>query len=230
MGAVMTRGAPKSEREDTRVDRAERWFRNQPLTSVLIIVGICVIGVSEVMQHGTDLLVRIGILKETTLQLSTQTAKGELSRNLVALASRRIYWTRNYYTRLELGRPPEELDYSWNKQLDAVADWSADVITNVNTIREYYPHSDKLEQFIHIHDEFRALENDLVTLRNMQEDDMKKPHFNGSTKQRKDQTKELISKVKKSTDQVNYDLYMFALNESGEQIMNQYESKTQAAR
>ncbi|HEY5174397.1 MAG TPA: hypothetical protein VII95_02400 [Terriglobales bacterium] len=166
----MTKIIPEPKKSETRVDRVERWLRNQPLTSALIIVGLCVIGVSEVAQHGTDLLTRIGILKETTLQLATQNAKGELSRKLVALASRRIYWTRNYYTRLELGRSPEELDYSWNKQLDTVADWSADLITNVNTIRQYYPHSDKLSQFVHIHDEFMALENDLVNLRNLDED------------------------------------------------------------
>jgi len=211
----MTQTDHTSDHEDTRVDRVERWFRNQPLTSVLIIVGICVIGVSEVAQHGTDLLTRVGILKETTLQLSTQNAKGELSRKLVALASRRIYWTRNYYTRLELGRSPEELDYSWNKQLEAVADWSTDLITNINTIREYYPHSDKLAQFNHIHDEFTALENDLVNLRNLDED-LRNPHPTEFIKQHKDQIKALIPKVKNSTDQVNFDLYMFALNESGE--------------
>ena len=220
----MIGSSSKAGREETRVDRAERWLRNQPLISVLIILGICVVGVSEVAQHGTDLLTRMGILKEKTLQLSTQNAKGELSRKLVALASRRIYWTRNYYTRVELDRPPEELDYSWNRQLDAVADWSSDVITNINTIREYYPHSDKLAQFTNIHDEFMALETDLVSLRNLEEG-TRRTHSSDIVGQHKQQIKELIPKIRDSTNQVNYDLYMFALNESMERATNQDRSR-----
>jgi len=178
-----------------------------------------VIAISKVAQHGSDLLIRVGLKQEKTLQLATESAKGELSRKLVALASRRIFWSRNYYTRVQLARSPDEIDYSWNKQLETVADWSTDLITNLNTIREYYPTSDKLTQFNHIHEEFREQEASLVLLRTTEESLRRTP--SAGTPNGKEQVESLIEKVGKMTDQINYDLYMFALNEQEEQITGQ---------
>ena len=215
----MHAASPQPEIKATRVDRIEHWFRNQPIFSILIFAGIAVIAVSEVAQHGSDLLIRVGLKQEKTLELATENAKGELSRKLVALASKRIFWTRNYYTRVELARPPEEIDYSWNRQLDAVAEWSTDLITNLNTIREYYPTSDKLGQFDHIHEEFRQLESTLVLLRSTEEGLRRKPlSGTASGEEQEKQVKDLIEKAGSMTDQINYDLYMFALNEQEEQL------------
>ena len=77
--------------------------------------------------------------------------------------------------------------------------------SNISTIREYYPHSDKLAQFTHIHDEFMLLEADLVKLRNLEEG-LRRPQSSEIVIQHKEQIKELIPKIRNSIDQVNFDL------------------------
>jgi hypothetical protein len=141
--------------------------------------------------------------------LATENAKGELSRKLIALASRRIFWTRNYYKRVELKRPAIEIDYSWNKYLDTVADWSADLITNSNAMTEYYASSDKPAQFDHIHGEFRALEGGLIKLRTTEE---QLRGISTPTEEQKKTLADLTLRVKNCIDNVNVDVFIFALN------------------
>ncbi len=201
----------KSDKEPTRVDRMERWFRNQPILAVVIVVGLIIIAASEVVQHWSDLMIRLGITEEKTLQLSTSNAKGELSRALVTLASKRIFWTRNYYTRVELGRASDDIDYSWNKHIETVAEWSAQYITNLNAIAEYYPKSEKSSQFDHIHDEFRDLEGNLAELRNT-ELAFRHGALPLNLKTATKRVEDLLKLIKTQTDQVNVDVFFFALN------------------
>jgi hypothetical protein len=189
----------------------ERWFRDEPIFSVAIFFGIAVIAISEFASHGTDLLTRFGFAKEKTLELATENAKGELSRKLVALASRRIFWTRNYYKRVELDRPVEELDQAWMKYVDTVADWSADLITNSNAMTEYYANTDKPAQFNRIHKEFKDLEGGMIALRTSEEAIRKV-----SPAHREDERKAavlLAARVRSCIDAINVDVYFFALNE-----------------
>jgi len=127
-----------SENEMTRLERMEQWFRNQPILSVLIFIGLAAVGISETAQKGTDLLVLLHLKQEKTLQLASDSAKGDLSRKLIELAYRRIFWTRNYLARVKAHRPAAELDYSWSKHLDAIADWSSEYMVNLNGMRQYY--------------------------------------------------------------------------------------------
>ncbi|MCX6630887.1 MAG: hypothetical protein NTW28_25005 [Candidatus Solibacter sp.] len=192
-----------NERTETRLDRMERWFRNEPILSVVILVGIVLTGVSEVVKHASDLLTATGLKQEKTLELAKDTAKAEFSRRLVELAWRRMFWTRNFVRRLELSRPPAELDYSWNKYLDTVADWSAELMVNINGLEQYYHGSEKPSQFEAIQDKFLNLEGVLVELRSGA------PPSAPSGEQ--------ISKARSLVDEINTDLYFFALNKrSGE--------------
>jgi hypothetical protein len=184
---------------ETRLERMERWFRNEPIFSMVILVGTLVIGTSEVVKHSTDLLVATGIKPEKTLELARDTAKADFSRRLVELAWRRIFWTRNFVRRVELARPPSELEYSWNKYLDTVADWSADIMVNINGLEQYYAGTEKPAQFGAIQDKLRALEDPLVDLRSAA---MNPP-------------RDLITQVKSKIDEINGDLYWFALNRRG---------------
>ena len=93
------------EREQTRLDRMERWLRNQPVLSVIILAGIILVGIGEVVQSGSEILVTLGLKEEKTLKLAADSAKGEFSRKLTELAWRRIFWTQNYIARLK-GKTP----------------------------------------------------------------------------------------------------------------------------
>jgi len=90
------RATTTPERKDTLLDRIERWLRNQPVFAALILAGTSVIAISEVAQHGSDLLVLLNLRQERVLTLAAKNAKGEFYRRLIAQASRRIWGTRNY--------------------------------------------------------------------------------------------------------------------------------------
>ena len=83
------------------------------------------------------LLASVGLIQEKTLQLAADNAKGDFSRQLIDLAWRRLFWSRNYVEKVHLRRPQSELDYSWNKHLDTVADWSAEYMVNVNGMEKF---------------------------------------------------------------------------------------------
>jgi hypothetical protein len=167
----------------TRLDRMERWFRNQPVFSVMILAGIALIGLSEVAQKGSDLLIILRLKQEKTLQLAADNAKGELSRKLIQLAWRRLFWTQNYIARVQAHRPPAELEYTWNKHLETVADWSAEYMVNLNGMEQFYPNSEKATQFQKIHEKFRDLEyNHVVPLRMAETD--RSDHSREATSQR----------------------------------------------
>ena len=198
---TMSRADSSSEVKETRVEKMELWFRNQPVFSVLIVLGIALISVSEVAQKGSDLLVMLRLKQETTLQLAADNAKGDLSRKLIELAYRRLFWTENYIARLKAHRPSSELEYTWNKHLEADADWSAEYMVNLNGMKEFYPNSQKSAQFQRIHDEFRDLEyKHVVPLRSVEGDG-------------KDHSEDEDSATQVA-DQLNVDLFYFALNES----------------
>lgn len=181
---------------EARLDRIEYWVRNQRILSLLIFVGVAVIGIGEVVRSGSEILTAVGLKSESALELANDNAKSELSRRLIELAWRRIFWTRNFYTRVESRRPQPELDYSWNKLMDCIADWSADYMVFMNSIERYYPKTDKATQLRAIQIEFLSLDDELRLLRNLGTGP-----DNGSA----------IKAVKDRADKLNEDLYFFAL-------------------
>jgi|ERR1017187_5534284 hypothetical protein len=192
----MQHHAKDSSDGETRLGRIEKWFRNEPIFSVVIFISVLVGGVGQFVKNSSDILVATGLKQEKTLELANDTAKAEFSRKLVEVAWRRLFWTRNFVRRVELGRPPAELDYSWNKYLDTVADWSADMMVNINGLEKYYPHTEKSSQFDAIQSKFLALEGSLVQVR------MAKP----------EDASDAIGPLKTQVDELNTELYFFALN------------------
>jgi hypothetical protein len=183
---------------DTLLDRMERWFRNQPVFSALMLCSAVVIGTSEVTEKGSNLMVDLGLKKEKALQLADKTAKGDLSRKVIELAYRRKFWTENYIARLNNGRPQEELDYTWNKHLDTVADWSSELMVTRNGMDQFYKGTNKSEEFQNIHNQFSEIETQcIVPLRRFKANDNQK-HLD----------EENIAK--EAENQLGYDLYCFA--------------------
>ena len=185
----------------TRLDRMENWFRNQPILSVMILAGILVVGIGEVIHSGSDILVTLGLKEEKTLKLAADSAKGEFSRKLTELAWRRIFWTQNYIARLKAKRPQSELDYSWSKHLDTVADWSASYLVNIQGMEEFYPRSGKATQLESIHENFRDLENCRIVALRMLDTDGQDHSVQA------EEAKQLL-------DRINVNLYFLVLNRS----------------
>jgi hypothetical protein len=152
-------------------------------------------------------------MEEKTLRLATNTAKGELSKKLTELAWRRLFWSRNFNEKVRLKRPSSELDYSWNKHLDTVADWSAEYMVNLNGMEEFYPHSEKSSQFQNIHQEFAAVEKELVCLRTANLDDASQ--------------KDVGDVITDSLNSLNVDLYFFVLHKRPDSVS--YPKKLESA-
>ena len=188
----MTAMAKTKETPEARLDRMDHWVRNQRILSLLMFCGIAIIGIGEVVKNGSEVLIAMGLKTEKALEMANNSAKGELSRKLTELGWRRISWTRNFVRRVESGRPQEELDYSWNKLMDSIADWSADYVVLMNAIDEYYPRTGKLGQLEDIQNRFLELEQPLVALR--------------QTPSKND-----IQNIKGKIDELNEKLYFFAL-------------------
>ncbi len=85
-GSIMPNAKTKGE---TRLERREKWFRNEPLFSVLILVATIVAGAAEAVQHGSDLLVAAGLKQEKTLELARDTPRRSSHGWLVETAWRR---------------------------------------------------------------------------------------------------------------------------------------------
>src|ERR1700722_3601877 len=97
-----TKDKEKPEGE-TRSSRIEKWFRNEPIFSVVIFIGVLIGGVGGFLKNSSDILIAIGPKQEKTLELVNDSAKAEFSRKLIELAWRRLFWTRNFVRRVELG-------------------------------------------------------------------------------------------------------------------------------
>ena len=162
-----------------------------------MLLGISVVSVSEVVKHASELLIAAGLKQQKRLELARGTVKAGFPRRLVELAWRRLFWTRNFVRRMELSRPSTELDYSWNKYLDSVADWSAEMMININGLEQYYGGTEKPSQFNADQGKFLVFEELLVKLRSATPDVV--------TPDQMEQAKALI-------DEVNSDFYYFALN------------------
>jgi hypothetical protein len=200
---------PKSEAkpQETRFEKMDRWIRDQFIFAVLILVAAGVVGVSELTEKGSDLLVSLGLKQEKALRLADDNAKGELSRKVIELAYRRKFWTENYIARLKRDRPQPELDYTWNKHLDAVADWSAELMVTTNGMDKFYKGSDKPNQFQSIHSQFSEVESKcIVPLRK----------FIPSSEKHTLNTKEIAERdaaadvAQEAEDQLGFDLYCFS--------------------
>jgi hypothetical protein len=185
----------------TRLDKMERWIRNQRLLSILILISLGVIGTAEFVQKGSELLVNLGLKKEKRLQLAEDNAKGDLSRRLTELAWRRIFWTQNYLAKMRLKRPQSELDYSWNKHLDTVADWSSEYMVNLNGLQKFYPGTAKARQFEEIHQSLADLEQCRIV------------HLRLQSSEQSERSVQLQGAFA-ILDQINTDLYFFVLNEA----------------
>ena len=153
------------------------------------------------------MLVTLGLKQEKALQLADESAKGEYSRKVIELAYRRKFWTDNYVARLEAGRPQEELDYTWNKHLEAVADWSSELMVTTGAMGKFYKGTIKPDEFQNIHSQFSDIETKcIVPLRKF------KPSDGASARSAAISAAKAARSCRKND--LGYDLYCFALGVS----------------
>jgi len=175
-----------SDNENTpiRLDAIKRSISNNSIGAVILLVVGILIGAGQLTEAINKLLVAGGF-KPDALMLANEDAKGELTRRLIELGYKRIFWIQNYvarYKRIKIGgdslmesreKSPNlissmadesDIDLAWNEYIKTVEGWSMNLVINEQLINRY--HSDeKSETFDGIHNSFRDIHADLVTMR-----------------------------------------------------------------
>ncbi len=104
--------------------------------------------------------------EKNELALAADAEKGESSRNLTAMAWRRLFWARVYNKRSELGADDGELDYAWQQYIESAAEWSSQIMISLQLLDHFYPGTGKRKELeSKIQPEWAKLNNALRDLR-----------------------------------------------------------------
>jgi hypothetical protein len=92
-------------------------------------------------------LTALRLKTDKSLALAGAGSRDEISRNLVKIAWRRMYWARVFMFRMNANAPQAEVDSAWMRFNDASAEWNENLMISIKALAEYYPHTKKREQF-----------------------------------------------------------------------------------
>lgn len=177
-----------------------RWFRDNPFFAVIILLVITIVSLGTMTEKLDTILVFCHLKTDKVLALASETARGELSRNLVRLAWRRLHWARAAAFRIGADAPQADIEAAWIKYNDAAADWDAELMINIKGLADYYPHSGKREMFeLEIQNDWRQISDLLFDL-----------HYRSPDSA---QRRMLAKKVEDRLDALNRVLYQFALDQ-----------------
>jgi hypothetical protein len=132
-----------TEKEGTRVDFLLRFFQNNKISAVVIVLCLALIGLSKVVDSSNQLLRWCGIVE--TYDVNQVTARGRFSWELTETAWNRLFWMRNYTERIRRNAPTEDQAVSWQKLMQATEKWSTELMNYYIGLDTYYPESRKRE-------------------------------------------------------------------------------------
>lgn len=129
--------------KETRVDILIRFFQNNKLTAILILLGIIIMAVAQVAQSGDSILRTFGLRKSYDVNVATN--RGKFSNTLLENAWNRMFWIRAYTERVRLNTSPDEQKQAYQKYIDATEKWSSNIMNYYLGLEEYYPNTNKRE-------------------------------------------------------------------------------------
>ncbi len=202
------------EKTLTQYDIAKRDLLNNPFAAVIVLITGIVIGASQIPDAVNKLLVTFGV-KPDALTLANNDAKSGLTRNLIELGYKRIFWIQNYYARYKrieleidsLGQSENksaqiinrmveksDINLAWNEYIKTVEGWSMNLVINQQLIGKYYS-DEKSQTFDQIHNEFQQIHEKLVSVR--------------YKSMYKNETAKIFSEIKTDTEMLNTKLLFF---------------------
>jgi hypothetical protein len=181
---------------------APAWVRRHVVLFVVLVVAALAIGVVAA-SHRAQVLLRLR--SEKALALAPGTNKGQISRELVRTAWRRIYWARVFAFRMAVNASQSDADLAWNKFSEASEEWNANLMINIQALDEHYPRTGKREQFeFEIQSRWLGISQLVFDLRYRTPAD-------------KEAKQRLIDDIQARTDTLNSVLYEFVLGEPSPQ-------------
>lgn len=115
--------------------------------TALIVFGMVLALVAVLIGQWDRTLTALRLKTDKSLALTSDSQRGEMSRNIVRIAWKRMYWARVFVFRLNAGVPQNEVDLAWSRFNEASAEWNENLIINIKALADFYPGSKKREQF-----------------------------------------------------------------------------------
>jgi hypothetical protein len=201
----------KPESPPDESDKVARWRKhwlNKPVIAGLIFVIGLITGAADLKEHIWKIL---DIDQKNALALEKEGKKAEISRALVELAWKRLFWARDYLALRERGATTSAQDAAWNQYIAATAEWNTELMIFVNGVELYYPNPQrghkKVDVFLNqIQPCFTEVGNLLADVRYLGSEDANTPP---SQAEIADQT----AVAKANINALNRTLYFFALDE-----------------
>ena len=128
-------------------ERATRWIRTHRIETWLVSMALIILALALLVTNLDTVLIALHLKTDKSLALAGAGSRDEISRNLVKIAWRRMYWARVFVFRLNANAPQPEIDSAWVRFNDASAEWNENLMINIKALAEYYPHTKKREQF-----------------------------------------------------------------------------------
>jgi hypothetical protein len=154
----------RHEDKETRTDKLKRAALNHPLVAILVIAATAIIAFNQFAAAMSSLAERTGI-RPDALDLANENSKGAFSRQLTELAYRRIFWASNFTARLRRQAPQEDVGLAWQRYMDTVEEWSANLVNSQQQLRNYYGDDKEREFTACIHKGFRLIHRRVVDMR-----------------------------------------------------------------
>jgi hypothetical protein len=215
---------------ESKVQRVLRFFKHNSVIALMsVLVGI-VIGTGELAKAFHD-IVAVFHPEPTPLVLARDNAKSEFSRRLTQDAWDRLFWIRSYLGRVERHATLSDLEYAWNKYIDASEQWNKDLMMNYQALEEYYPNSGKGAAFLwDIQPRFIELNTRLADLHYKDSPHVESkeelmgvlkadPHDQELSNMDREQL--LLKVLNRDVDQLNPVLFYFVTTKSEKELKNQ---------
>jgi len=202
----------QAESQPEEPDMVEGWRKywlNKPVIAGLIFFIGLLTGAADLKEHIWKLL---DIDQKNTLALEKEGKKAEISRRLVELAWKRLFWGRDYLALRERDVGTAAQDAAWTQYIAASAEWNSELMIFINALQLYYPKpqrggSKKVDVFQgHIQPCFTEVGKLLVDVRYLGAEDTNTPPPKAEIEDR-------IATARANIDALNRTLYFFALDE-----------------
>jgi hypothetical protein len=166
---------------------------------LVILAAVIFVALSESAQ------IALRLKTEKALALTPGTSKGQVSRDIVRTAWRRIYWARVFAFRMAVNASQPDVDLAWNKFSEASEEWNTNLMLNIQALAKHYPRTGKREQFeFEIQSRWLGISQLVFDLRYRTPAD-------------KEAKQRLIDDIQARTDTLNSVLYEFVLGEPNPQ-------------
>jgi hypothetical protein len=123
-----------------------RWFSDGKIVVGLLVGAL--IGIGTLVDTVDRLQVFLGLKRSAALQLAEDNFQSQLTRDLDALAWKRMFWMRHVIQDATIGAEKARSDEIWKKYFEVLEEWNTKLMLHIILLERYYG-PDRSEEFEH---------------------------------------------------------------------------------